>query len=460
MKQIFFIALALFAFLIADGQSGKIKTIDSLMRAANEVGVFNGNVLVAKKGKILYQKEWGFADTTKAKLLRPDSRFAIGSITKEFNSAGVLLLQEKGKLNIEDKVSKYLPELPKWADKIQIKHLLQYTSGLGQSNAETDSEYMQSLMKRDKLDFEPGTSYNYSNDNVFLQMKIIEKLSGMSYDSFIETYLFKPLKMTGVRINLLEKDESIAQSFDNDYNRTTTYQGKNGMYLTIDDLFKWSEAINNYKLINAKSTDELSKNFADREGSLGEARLKNNLLDLHVHQGSGNNYEALLYSNAADSLTIILMTNNQNFKVFQLRDAIVNIFNNKPYVVPKKSIYLDIRKKLLDNFEQGIAFYNQIKATQRNKYDWANEVPDLYSTGKYLMRRNRFDDAIKIFHISTLIDVKNAGSMSYAFTLIAECYLKSGSKSMAMIYYTKSLELDATNKTAEGMVRELSLRKE
>jgi Tfp pilus assembly protein PilF len=72
------------------------------------------------------------------------------------------------------------------------------------------------------------------------------------------------------------------------------------------------------------------------------------------------------------------------------------------------------------------------------------------------MRRNRFDDAIKIFHLSTTVDVKNMGGMSYAFTLIGDCYLKSGSKEMAVIYYAKALELDPTNKTAEGMVKELS----
>ena len=429
------------------------------MEAVNGIGILNGNVLIARDGKIVYQKEIGFADTTKTKFLKPDSRFAIGSITKEFNSVGILLLQEKGKLNIEDKVSKYLPELPKWADKIQIKHLLQYTSGLPQSSDDSDSAHLQNLLKLEKLEFEPGSSYDYTNDNIFVQRKIIEHVTGLTYAMFINKYFFNPLKMHDVLINPSETNSTIAQSFDNDYNTTTIYQGKNELYLSIDDLFKWSEAISNYKIINKKSTYELSKDFAGKEGSLGAAKFENDTLKLHIHQGSGNNYEALLYSEAGDSLTIILMTNNQNFKVNQLKDAIVNILCNKAYVVPKKSIYLDIRKKLFDNFNQGIAFYNQIKAAQKDKYDWANEVFDLYSTGKYLMRRNRFDDAIKIFHLSTMTDVKNTGGMSYAFTLIGDCYNNTGSRGMAIIYYKKALELDPTNKTAEGMVKELSVEK-
>jgi CubicO group peptidase (beta-lactamase class C family) len=451
--------IAGFSFSNAIAQTGKTKRIDSLIKAANEFGIFNGNVLVAKEGKIIYQKEIGFADNTKTKSLNTESRFAIGSITKEFANVAVLLMQEKHKLSIEDKVSKYLPQLPGWADKIQIKQLLDYTSGLPSSNADSDSSYMSNLMKLEKLEFEPGTSYNYSNDNIFLQRKIVEKQSGMNFDVFMDNYFFKPLKMSGVLINPRITNTELAQSFDNDFNSTTTYQGNNELYLTLTDLYKWSEAIDHYKIINKISICELSKNFAGNESSLGLVKVSGDSLKWHVHQGSGNNYEALLYSDGENRLTIILMTNNQNFKVNQLKDALVNILNNQPYSVPKKSIYLDIRKKLFDNFNQGIAFYNDIKVAQKEKYDWTNEVADLYSTGKYLMRRNRFEDAIKILDLSVLVDLKNAGGLSYAYTLIGECYLKSSSIQMAGIYYKKALELDSTNKTAEGMIKQLLAEK-
>ena len=206
---------------------------------------------------------------------------------------------------------------------------------------------MQDLLKLEKLEFEPGSSYDYTNDNIFLQRKIIEHVTGLTYGTFINKYFFKPLKMNDVLINPSETNSTIAQSFDNDYNTTTISQGKNELYLTIDDLFKWSEAISNYKIINRASTYELSKDFAGKEGSLGAAKFENDILKLHIHQGSGNNYEALLYSETGDSLTIILMTNNQNFKVNQLKDAIANILNNKPYVVPKKIYLFRYSKKVV-----------------------------------------------------------------------------------------------------------------
>ena len=113
----------------------------------------------------------------------------------------------------------------------------------------------------------------------------------------------------------------------------------------------------------------------------------------------------------------------------------------------------------MEDFDKGIAFYYQIKSSQPNQYDFFNEAIDLYNTGKYLMRRNRFDDAIKIFNLSTMVDIKNTGGMSYAFSLIGDCYLKKGEKDLAVIYYKKAVELDPTNKNAEGMLKEILTKK-
>jgi tetratricopeptide (TPR) repeat protein len=225
--------------------------------------------------------------------------------------------------------------------------------------------------------------------------------------------------------------------------------------VTTDDLYRWVKALHTYKLISKTSLDTLAGQFGGGEGSLGIVNFKDGQLIEHTHQGSGYNYEGLLYYNAAEDVAIILLTNNQNFKVYPLRDAILAILHGQPYSVPRKSIYLDLRTKVLDDFDKGIAFYYQIKANEQGKYDFSNEVSDLYSTGKYLMRRSRFDDAIKIFHLGTLADLKNAGGLSYAYSLIGDCYAKKGSKFMAILYYKEAVELDPGNKNASGMLNEL-----
>jgi len=459
MKKILALLILVFITIHLTAQDIKVKKIDSLLHAANANGVFNGNALVAKNGKIIFRSSIGYADGNKMRSLSPDLLFDIGSISKEFNSAGIMLLAEKGKLKLDDKISQYLTGLPDYADKIQIIHLLQYTSGLPQVNANADSTYLNALMRLKKLEFEPGSAYIYSNTNVFLQKKIIEKITGMSYENFVEKNLLASLKMKGGFIDLPSARNDIAKAFDNNYTETA-YTGKTtALLLSANDLYLWCKALHSYKVISKKSVDQLGKRFGDNEGSLGEVKFVNNQVSEHTHQGSGDNYEALLYRNVAEDLTVVLMTNNQNFKVNQIKDAIVGILDDKPFTVPKRSIYIDLRTKVLDDFDKGIAFYYQIKSTQPNQYDFSAEAVDLYNTGKYLVRRNRLDDAIRIFELSTMVDIKNTGGMSYAFSLIGDCYLKKGEKDLAVIYYRKAVELDAGNKNAEGILSGLLNKK-
>ncbi|MGS2741218.1 serine hydrolase domain-containing protein, partial [Sinomicrobium sp. M5D2P17] len=394
------------------------------MKSANEIGIFNGNIIVSENGKIIYHNELGYTDYTKSKKLNRESTMPIGSITKEFNSTGILLLVENGELKSEDKVSDYLTYLPNWAEKIQIKHLLQYTSGLPRIFKNTDSEYLAELNNVEKLEFEPGSGYIYSNANVFLQQEIIKKITNLSYEDFLKNKLFKKLKIKGGEI---PKDSvlsaNMAGSFDNDYKETTFIHGGGEMYFSIGDLYNWVSGLHSKKIIKNSSLKFLAKSFdKNSQSSLGNVIFENNKIIKHSHQGSGNNYESFIYHESTNNRTIVMMTNSQNFKLGALSEAIINILNNQTFEVPKKSIYLDIRGKLLDNFQDGISFYQHIKSNQKEKYDFSDEVSDLIYTGRYLMRRDRFEDAIKIFELSTTIDLKNVIGISYAYLFIGECY--------------------------------------
>ena len=114
----------------AESNTEPAKTIRALMEASHKIGVFNGNVLVAQRGKVIYEQSFGYADATRSEPLTADYVFYLGSITKEFNGAGIMLLQQQGKLHLSDKISRYLSGYPSWADSIEIRQLLNYTSGL------------------------------------------------------------------------------------------------------------------------------------------------------------------------------------------------------------------------------------------------------------------------------------------------------------------------------------------
>ncbi|MCX8530903.1 serine hydrolase domain-containing protein [Chryseobacterium luquanense] len=323
-------------------QIKKINQIDSLMKWSNKAGFFNGSVLVSKNNKIIYNASFGFTDATKTVKLTPDHRFNIGSITKEFSAVALLQMQEKGKLKLDDNVSKFIPELPKWANEVRIKDLLQYTSGLPNVNwkkIKNDKDLFDGLMIIDTLDFKPGTHYDYNNNNIFLRQFIVERLTGMSYKKYAEKFIFKPCKMNSSILTPFENEKNIARGFNNNLVQDKAdLPITGGTYLTTTDLLKWADCLHQNKIINAKSVYELGQQFdlPETQSALGQAKYKNEKLTAHLHDGRAGNYEAILVSDIGEEFTIILLDNNYNGKVFEISDAITAILKDQKYSLPQK----------------------------------------------------------------------------------------------------------------------------
>lgn len=429
------------------------------MRTANDRGVFNGTILVAQNGKVIYKKAWGYADASHKNPLTTNMLFDIGSIAKEFNGTSIMFLKEQHKLKLDDPISKYLPDLPAWATKVQIKHLINYTSGLpnftAQSN-ETDAQLLDSLQQLRALKFEPGSAYIYAHANVYLQKQIIEKASGLPYAKFLDKYIFKPSHMKHTIVDADLSKPNVANAFDNDFQPTPYIQLTTGSpRLTVSDLYTFITRLEAFQIINEESFNELAVNFPGGESSLGTTGFAAGKLQWHRHQGSNSNFEALVYTDHLQKASIIMETNNQNFKVDALKNAILAILSDKPFTIPKKSVYLDIRDKVLKDVEKGLAFYQEIKANGQDKYDFGFEAGDLITTGKYLQRRNRFDDAIRIYALAIPLCTRPTDE-SYAYELTGECYLKKGDKALAKTWYEKALVTDAGNKNASGMLSTLN----
>jgi len=429
--------------------------IDSLLKAVYTIGVFNGNALVVHKGKVIYRNSFGYADGSKTKLLDQAMLFDIGSISKEFNGVGILVLQQQGKLSLDDKLSRYIKGLPAWSDSIQLKQLINYTSGLPATAANSDTQILAELKNLPRLAAAPGKIYIYSYSNVFLQRQIIETLSGMSYAAFTGKYLLKPAGMKNSVVDLPVTSATMAKAFDNNFKETAYAQGMTGWLRTsVDDLYQWLLQLDNFKIISKTSMKALAINFADGESSLGDVRFEEDKLIWHQHHGSNYNYEALITDDVKNETVIVLVTNSQQFKVNAVTKAITSIIKNEEYIVPKKSLYLDLREKVLDDFNKGMAFYRDVKTNQQDRYDLSFEIGDIINTGKYIMRRQRYDDAISLFMLGTTLPIA-ATDFSYAYQLTAECYQKKGYREMAILYLQKALEKDAANANAKAMLNEL-----
>ena len=167
---------------------------------------FAGSVLVARDGKVIFSKGYGLANVELDVPNTPQTKFRLGSITKQFTATAILLLQERGKLSVGDPICKYIDTCPAAWSEVTIHHLLSHTGGI--PNFTSFPDYVPKMMMpvttqemiarfKDKpLDFKPGEKWSYSNSGYFLLGAIIEKASGESYESFLQKNIFDPLKMT------------------------------------------------------------------------------------------------------------------------------------------------------------------------------------------------------------------------------------------------------------------------
>lgn len=233
------------------------------------------SVLVAKDGKTIYQKGFGDANLELDISVAPKHVFEIGSITKQFTAVAILMLEEQGKLSVNDPITKFIPDYPTQGKTITVHHLLNHTSGIKSytnmpsfmTEARTDMTPTELIdkFKNEPMEFDPGTQFNYNNSGYILLGHIIEVLSGQSYADFIQTHIFDKVGMTnsyyGSMVNLIPNRAS-------GYSQTETgYRNANYLSLTLpyaagsimsttDDLLKWQNAISANTLIKRSSLDK------------------------------------------------------------------------------------------------------------------------------------------------------------------------------------------------------------
>lgn len=317
-------------------QKSKAAQIEDYLSKAHQAGLFNGNVLIVDHNKTVLKKAIGYADASKQTQLTTAYRFHIGSIAKEFDAVGLMMLKDQGKLNLDDKVSKFFPNLPPWAQKISVKNLLQYTSGLPDIKWKTvknDADHWKDLQALQQLDFEPGSTYAYNNNNTYMRRRIIEKVTGLSFTDFVLQKILKPI---GIKNGLLDPTNQVplmAKAFDNNFKQDGLEVPISGWTcLNLDDFYSWMQAIKNFSLIKPASTREILIPFGpDKQAGLGDGSMIGNRLITHIHDGTAMHYQALAITDADNGRTIILLSNQKQNNNYEIADAIKAILDNKPY---------------------------------------------------------------------------------------------------------------------------------
>ncbi len=231
---------------------------------------------VIKNGQFIYKRGYGMANLEYNIPLTSRSVFRIGSTSKQFTAMCIALLEEQGKISVDDSIRKYFPEMPEYANDIKIRHLLHHTSGIrdyltlwsiaGERNDDffIDPEVIDLLARQKELNFNPGEEFLYSNSGYFLLSEIVKRVTGKSMGIFAEEYIFKPLGMKNTHFH--DNHTLIVKNRASGYaplrgggfriSMTTLGMiGDGGVFTAVDDLLKWDQNFNNNKL--GKGSQEL-----------------------------------------------------------------------------------------------------------------------------------------------------------------------------------------------------------
>lgn len=267
----FFLFLLSLHFNYSQNLDSQIDNIISSVYTSNQPGI---SILVAKEGKTIYKKAFGVSNLELEKVMTPKNVFEIGSITKQFTAVSILMLEEQGKLNVEDEITKYIPDYPTRGKIIKIRHLLNHTSGIKGNTPVSDKNMAKTDMtpkelinyfKNKPMNFDPGEQFRYSNSGYILLGYIIEMVTGQSYADFIEKNIFEKLDMNSSYVGNPKnpiKDSAFGYKHDQgnyvdaDYLNLTIPYAAGAIMSTVDDLLKWQNAISANTLIKKTSLEK------------------------------------------------------------------------------------------------------------------------------------------------------------------------------------------------------------
>lgn len=337
-RTTFLLLILLFYSSSAHTQQSLEQHVDAAVLAVMKQGVTAGTAIgVMKDGQMMLAKGYGMANIELEIPAEPENVFRIGSITKQFTAAGIMLLMEEGQLSLEDKLSKFMPDFPR-ADEVTIRHLLTHTSGIhsytgkrdwqqGGMRRDMSSGQMIAYIKEDPYDFDPGAKYMYNNSAYYMLGIIIEKLSGQSLADFYKQRLFDKVGMPNTsyedsRQIVLNRAAGYAPvqdkpgAFTNaSYISMTQPGAAGGLISTVTDLARWSHSLFNGKVVKPESFRQMTTpakltNGESTTYGFGLQLGKLDSRDRIFHGGGINGFNSAMSTFPAERLTIVILTNS------------------------------------------------------------------------------------------------------------------------------------------------------
>ena len=347
--------LAIFLFVIACQAKDINGKVDSIFSKWNNIRSPGCAVAIIKNQKVVYEKGFGSASLEYKIPITPKTVFAVASISKQFTAFAIALLLERGKINLNDRISEYIPRLSKPLSRITIKDLIYHTDGLRDQwdlltfsgwNLYTDAvsnKNVLSLIKmQQNLNFTPGTEYLYGNSGYTLLAEIVEKTSGENFLTFCKNNIFKPLGMNHTFFNNNYKRviNDLAYSYKPSHDgflkspyNISTY-GATGLYTTVEDMVKWNNNFYSHKLGGGKLISLIST-----PGKLNSGKILNYGFGLEIkkykqnpyigHSGGDAGYNTFFMTFPNRHLSIIILANLKSINARKLAFKVADIFFNE-----------------------------------------------------------------------------------------------------------------------------------
>jgi CubicO group peptidase (beta-lactamase class C family) len=331
------------------------KILDNLLLTHFKTSDPGCEMLVAKKGEIVYKKAFGNANMQLNVPIRPDMVFNLASVTKQFTAVAILQLVEQGKILLTDSLQKYIPDYPSKSYTITIENLLTHTSGIRDyMQIDYANLYMErwdfkpkqliDSFKNYALEFEPGTKFSYSNSGYYLLGYIIQIVSGQNYQSYIQDHLLKPLGLTHTyfdsssiiipnRVNGYRKDEGVFKNAD--YWSPTIEYAAGGLISNVDDLFKWHKGLYSYQILKKETLQKAFvpyqlKDRTPTDYGYGWFLKTSNGIKSIEHEGGIPGFKSIVIYFPAEDIFIAALYNSGVAPVDELTNTISSMALGKP----------------------------------------------------------------------------------------------------------------------------------
>ncbi|MDC7999608.1 serine hydrolase [Aequorivita todarodis] len=482
-RTAFLAVIAFMATLTFSLAQTKTAQLDELLNKYNEYGQFNGSVLVADHGQVIYKKGFGMANMEWDIPNAPDTKHRLGSITKQFTALLIMQLVAEGKLDLQAPISKYLPDYSKVnGDKITIHQLLNHTSGTPNytsfpnffkvlsRNPYTPTE-MVKIYADSILDFKPGERFSYSNSGYITLGAIIEKVTGKTYEEVLQEKIFTPLKMKNSGYDhhntILKKRaagyEMKGSQFENaPYIDMSTPYAAGSLYSTVEDLFIWDQALYTEKLLPKKYRDMMYEKYVPAFGqyygygwSVGYFPVGNTKDSTEIigHGGGINGFNTLITRMPKEKSTVILLNNTGRAPLADITVAINGILHAATYDLPKQALAKLVYKEIMDkDLKAGLAFYEKNKGSK----EYSNSESEMNGMGYTLLQAGKKKAAEAVFKLN----VEAYPKSSNVYDSYAEALMEQGKNDLAIANYKKSIALNPANQNGIDMLKKLGVETE